>query len=232
MIAGSTVYGGVRPNYYPWNTFLFWYALCFFIIFFPFLVCNLYYAYHDISCVDFRPPPFANGIKMSLAQWFQVDAYIMLGFIVFFFLIGIVAWCSPELACSYGLWEGLHVFYIIWRMAWLIVGSVLFWKGLRGLCFNNVRRYTYAMLIIGYVWLFVELFLAFGYPRPVPYPVAVPVGTGLRSSAVLAPVGLTGTPVYRPGGIVYWSTTSSYHFVQQLSPIFKFLRVSQDRFLN
>ena len=203
MLAGSTVYGGVRPNYYPWNTFLFWYAICFFIMFFPFLVCNLFYAYRDTSCVDIRPPTFAQGIKMSWAQWLQVDAYIILGFIVFFLLLGIIAWCTPELACTYGWWEGLHVFFIIWRLAWLIVGSVLFWKGLRGLCFNNVRRYSFAMLIIGYVWLFVELFLAFGYPRPVPYPVAVPVATGLGSSAVVRPIGATATPIYRPGGIVY-----------------------------
>ena len=196
MLARSTVYGAVPASYYPWNSFLFWYALIFFIIFFPFLVCNLYYAYQDPSCVDFRPPPNANDIKMSLAQWLQVDAYIMLGFIVFFFIIGIIAWTSPHLICCYGFWEGLHVFYIIWRMTWLIVGAVIFWKGLNptGFCDTRVRRYMFAMLIIGFIWLFVELFLAFGYPRPVRYPVAVPVP--LTSTPIIgAPVP---TPFVRP----------------------------------
>ena len=48
----------------------------------------------------------------------------------------------------------------------------------------------WANLIIGFVWLFVELILAFAYPRPVPYPVSVPVG----------PVGPVG-PIGPVGGI-------------------------------
>ena len=202
MLAGSTVYGGyggVRPNYYPWNTFLFWFAICFFIMFFPFLVCDLYYAYHDLSCVRYRPPPYSRGVHMSLRQWLQVDGYIILGFIIIFLILGIIAWCSPELACVYGWWEGLHVFFIIWRMTWLIVGSVIFWKGLNshGLCHRSVGRYMWANLIIGYIWLFVELILAFAYPRPVPYPVSVPVGGPIIST----PAPIISGP-YRPASAI------------------------------
>ena len=101
----------------------------------------------------------------------------MLAFIIIFFILGMIAWCSPELVCTYGWWEGLHVFYIIWRMTWLIVLAVMFWHGYspHNTCRKAVGRYTWALLIIGFVWLFLELALAFLYPRPIPYPVAVPV---------------------------------------------------------
>ena len=93
-------------------------------------------------------------------------------------------------------------------MAWLIVGSVIFWKGLNstGLCHKSVGRYMWANLIIGYIWLFVELILAFAYPRPVPYPIQVPAATGLATGALVKPVisgNITATPMIRPGGIVY-----------------------------
>ena len=196
MLAGSTVYGGVRPNYYPWNTFLFWYAIIYFIIFFPFLVVDLYYAYHDNTCVWVKPPP-NTSIHIALAQWLQADGYIILGFIIIFLLLGIFAWVWPEIVCWYGWWEGLHVFFIIWRLTWLIVGSVMFWHGYNpsGICAGRVRGYMWAMLIIGYVWLFVELFLAFGYPRPVPYPVATPVAAPIST-------GVITTPYYRPASAV------------------------------
>jgi hypothetical protein len=204
MLAGSTVYGGyggVRPNYYPWNTFLFWYAICFFIMFFPFLVCDLYYAYHDVTCAPTKPLP-ASSINMSLKQWLQVDGYIILGFIIIFLILGLIAWCSPELVCTYGWWEGLHVFFIIWRLTWLIVGAVIFWKGLNsvGACGRAIGRYMWANLIIGFIWLFVELILAFAYPRPVPYPVSVPVGAPVISTP--APIVSAPAPYFRPSSAI------------------------------
>jgi hypothetical protein len=66
MLGASTVYGGIRPNYYPWNIFLFWYAICFLIMFLPFLVCDLYYAYQGHNCVTLDPAPGHTGIKVSL----------------------------------------------------------------------------------------------------------------------------------------------------------------------
>jgi hypothetical protein len=79
-------------------------------------------------------------------------------------------------------------------MCWLIVGSIIFWKGLKGRCQGATRKYLWANLIIGYIWLFVELVLAFAYPRPVSYPITTSVG------------GFGPTPIirggYRPSAIV------------------------------
>ena len=205
MLRNSTVYGGLRPNYWPWNTFLLLFAVIFFIMFFPFLVVDLYYAYRDNTCVDVKPPPGTN-IQISLSAWLQVDGYMILAFIIIFFIIAGIAYNNPEWPCVYGNWEGFHVFFIIWRMTWLIVGAVMFWKGYapNNTCSARVGRYMYAMLIIGFVFLFVELILAFAYPRPVLYPVAVPVGTGMPQSALVRPSMMANsTPMYRPGGILY-----------------------------
>lgn len=155
MIGTGNVYGTVSPNYYPWNTFLFWYSICFWIMFLPFLVADLYYAYRDTSCVFLNTT--AGNIDLNLRTWLQVDAYVILGFIVIFFIIGILAIPYPEWQCLYVLWENLHVIFILWRLAWLIVGAVMFWGGINktGLCQQSVRRYMYANLIIGFIWLFV-----------------------------------------------------------------------------
>lgn len=161
MIGAGSVYGQVAPNYFPWNTFLFWYALCWFIMFTPFLVTDLYYAYKDTSCVDF----FSGNIDITLKVWLQADGYVMVGFLVIFLTFGVLAIAYPALQCLYVLWEILHMIFILWRLSWLIVGSVMFWGGFHpsGLCQTNINRYMWANLIIGFVWLFIELILAFAY---------------------------------------------------------------------
>lgn len=195
MIGAGSVYGAVSPNYYPWNTFLLWYALCWVIMFLPFLVTDLYYAYRDTSCVDLH----AGSIDMTLSTWLQVDGWVILGFLIVFVLIGALAIPYPEWQCLYVLWENLHIIFILWRLSWLVVGAVMFWGAYNpsGFCQRNISRYMWANLIIGFVWLFVELILAFAYIRPIPQPVPVPVAatpsgpqimpTTLASSAILYP---------------------------------------------
>jgi hypothetical protein len=158
-------------------------------MFVPFFVCDLFYAYNgDASCVHTQPLP-GSSIDMSLNQWLQVDGYITLSFLIIFFLIGLIACISYQVSCVYVLWEALHVFFIIWRMVWLIVGSIVFWKGLNehGLCGGAVGKFMWANLIIGFVWLFVELVLAFAYPRVARYPMST-IPTVAYSASTVKPV--------------------------------------------
>jgi hypothetical protein len=164
-------------------------------MFLPFLVTDLYYAYRDTSCVDLH----AGSIDMTLSTWLQVDGWVILGFLIVFVLIGALAIPYPEWQCLYVLWENLHIIFILWRLSWLVVGAVMFWGAYNpsGFCQRNISRYMWANLIIGFVWLFVELILAFAYIRPIPQPVPVPVAatpsgpqimpTTLASSAILYP---------------------------------------------
>ena len=183
------------------GAYLFLYAVCFFIMFLPFIVASLYYAYNDSSCTlipgDFWG--FTNGINFNLYKWLQIDAYIALGFVLIFFLIGGLAWCLDGRPCTYGFWEGLHVVFFIWRLVWLIVGAVLFWKDVNpsGFCSRPFANYMKAMLIIGFVWFFVQIFLAFGYPRAILVPTSIPAVT--PNAMMTQNSILPGAPYYHQG---------------------------------
>lgn len=196
MIGVGSVYGAASPNYYPWNTSLLWYALCWCIMYLPFLVTDLYYAYRDTSCVDL----YSGWIGMTLSAWLQADGWVMLAFLILFITIGALAIPYPEWQCLYVLWENLHVIFILWRLAWLIVGSVMFWGNYNKtpFCATNVSRYMWANLIIGYVWLFVELILAFAYIRPIPHAVPVPIASPTPVGPVVMPTTLASSAVLYP----------------------------------
>ena len=203
MLGASVAYRPY-PNYSPWNQFLLYYAICFFIMYFPFLVVDLYYAYRDPSCVN-SLPPFVD-INFTLKVWLQVDGYIILGFIVIFLILGIIACSSVTALWVYGLWEALHMIFMVWRIVWLIIGAIMFWGGYLpgGICFVNIERYMWSMLIIGFVFAVLQPILAFVYPRSVPVaaaPLPVPLSTP-STTAFLAPTA-TVAPLVRPAGRFY-----------------------------
>lgn len=207
MLGASTVAFRPYPNYSPWNQFLLYYAICFFIIYVPFLVVDLYYAYRDTSCVQNWPP--IVDIRFSLKVWLQVDGYIILGFIVFFLILGIIACCSPVALWVYGLWEALHMIFMVWRIVWLIIGAIMFWGGYAptNSCDVRVGRYMWSMLIIGFFFAVLEPIFAFVYPRSVPI-AAAPIPTPLMTptqTALVAPVPTTLAPFARPVRRIYWS---------------------------
>lgn len=183
------------------GSYLFLYAMCFFIMFVPFIVASLYYAYNDITCVDIPGNfwGFTNGINFNLKKWLQIDAYIALGFLVIFLTLGALAWCLNGRSCVYGWWEGLHVVFFVWRLVWLIIGAILFWKDINptASCSKAFGNYMKAMLIIGFVWFFIQIFLAFGYPRAIPVPINVPPITPnvMNTQNSILP----GAPYYNPG---------------------------------
>lgn len=187
------------------GAYLFLYSIIFLIMFVPFIAASLYYAYHDTSCSgipgDFWG--FTNGINFNLYKWLQIDSYIALGFVVIFLLLGGLAWCLMGRPCVYGFWEGLHVLFFIWRLVWLIVGAVLFWNDVNpsGLCSTTFANYMKAMLIIGFVWFFVQIFLAFGYPRGLLVPVGPPVVN--PNGQITQNTILPGAPYYGPPTIIY-----------------------------
>ena len=76
----------------------------------------------------------------------------------------------------------------------------MFWRGFHpsGLCDRNVNRYMWANLIIGYVWLFVELVLAFAYVRPIAQPVPVPVAA-TPTGPIVVPTTLASSAILQPG---------------------------------
>lgn len=153
MISTNPIYRGVAPNYFPWNTFLFLFAIIWSIMFVPFIVADLYFAYRDTSCVQL----FAANIDLSLRTFLLVDAYVMIGFFVVIIFLGIIAILVPERLCIYVLWENTHLIFILWRLSWLVVGAIIFWAHINktGQCDRRISRYLWADLIIGFAFLFI-----------------------------------------------------------------------------
>ena len=80
--------------------------------------------------------------------------------------------------CSYIFWTIGRVIFLCWRLAWLIVGSVLFWKHLLpgNFCDNDpaVKGYMWANLIIGFIQILLSIIFFIWY-RPEPFLVPQPV---------------------------------------------------------
>ena len=76
----------------------------------------------------------------------------------------------------------------------------MFWRDYNPLnfCQNAVRKYMWANLIIGFVWLLVELVLAFAYVRPIARPISVPVAA-TPTGPMVVPATLASSTVLRPG---------------------------------
>jgi hypothetical protein len=71
----------------------------------------------------------------------------------------------------------------------------MFWSGYNktSFCARNISRYMWANLIIGYVWLFVELILAFAYVRPIPQAISMPISIATPNVPLVMPTTLASS---------------------------------------
>ena len=90
--------------------------------------------------------------------------------------------------------------FIAWRLAWLIVGSVLFWRHIRpsGLCGGAINGYMWANLIIGFVHLIAITIFLIVY-RPEPLVLAPPVIPTFTQPVMMTSQRLGATAFRGPG---------------------------------
>ncbi len=114
----------------------------------PFIICDLYFAYNDISCQH-----DSNPIGFNLSTWLAVSGWSMVGFLGLFGILLICVGCKPKGSIPVVI---LQYAYSLFAFAWLIVGCVMFWRYLdpSGNCNSNVSNYMWARLIIGLVGVF------------------------------------------------------------------------------
>lgn len=126
----------------------------------PFGVCDLYYSYKDYSCVWID---IANTkLRFPLQTWLRVDGGVLLGMAVLILLFGIILCCNPS--GGQGLFwchNVLTFLFALFRLAWLIIGAIMFWGYLNKfpLCDTAIRRYMWANLIVGFVLSVLYFFL-------------------------------------------------------------------------
>ena len=174
-IIPGNIYANSGPNYYPWNFCLLFYVFCWGIMHLPFAVADLYYAYRDTSCIYLKH----DNIMVSFYVWFQADGYAIIGFFILFLFVATLGIPYPESECLYIFWQLFQMIFILWRIAWLVIGGVMFWGkiNLTGACQFGISRYLWVVLIIGYTWALLSFFFAFGFIRPKSFAVLVPQPT-------------------------------------------------------
>ncbi len=115
-----------------------------------FIVPSLVYAYEGTTCVN----TLVDGISFTLSTWLQVDAYMRIGVVGILLIAAIASCISLNLGVKMFVCViCLILFYSLFQLAWMIVGSVLFWGKLNpiGVCSGGVQAYMYALLIISYI---------------------------------------------------------------------------------
>ncbi len=115
-----------------------------------FIIPSLIYAYQNSACVLTR----ISGFDLDLKTWLQVDAYTRLGMIGLLLVVAIVFCVSFKAGVGLAICVIiLMILYSLFALAWLIVGSVLFWGKLKptGVCTGGVHDYMYALLIISFI---------------------------------------------------------------------------------
>ncbi len=122
-----------------------------FAIYFPLLVCDMYFGYQQNFCTLI--PANDVGINLTLRTWLLVSAYVSLSMGTLFVLVLIKVLYDLE---SVGLliWYALLSYLVsLFNFCWLIVGAVMFWGYLypKNLCDDSTGTYTYVRLVLGFI---------------------------------------------------------------------------------
>ena len=129
--------------------------LVLFIVALPFGIIDFYYAHRDYSCV--WAPIARYSIPFPLRTWLQVDGGVLLGMAALILLIGMVL-CACPIGCEGLFWlhSALGYLFALFRLAWLIIGAIMFWGYLYKyhLCASSVSTYMWINLIVGFVHAF------------------------------------------------------------------------------
>ena len=112
----------------------------------PFIVCNIYYAYNDTSCVTINPDHFGINLKTYLV----VDG--ILGAIVLFIIIFAVCCIKEEPNSNNCCLNMVGNLATVFGVAWTIIGEIIFWKLIDNTrCDRAVYNYVFAQLVIKFI---------------------------------------------------------------------------------
>jgi hypothetical protein len=128
------------------------------LTFIPFIIADLYYAYHEGTCVDHKIDN--TKISFPLRLWLKVSGYTNL----FLFILPLLTYLVPTCGATILLVHSLYFFlFIFFRFAWLVVGAIMFWGYLwpHRFCASGFNSYMWVNLIVG----FLQILLLFFFQR-------------------------------------------------------------------
>ena len=131
----------------------------------PFIVASLHLATNGADeCFYLLTYPYNFGVPVYL----RVDAFVMLGFAVDCIITIVRSCCCFQSRCSFIFWTTVKWIYCAWRLGWIVLGAVIFWKyqNPQSLCPVSVSRYLWVFLILGMIHMVVTvLFLVLIRPQ-------------------------------------------------------------------
>jgi hypothetical protein len=133
-------------------------AVCLSVLALPFIVCDLYYAYNDQTCM--HVPISNSSINFTLDTWLKVQAYTSIGMLSFLMFIAIFVCCSEKAIVLLVVYLYITVVISLFSIAWLIIGAVMFWGYLypNHFCSSSVSGYIFARLILGIASVGINIF--------------------------------------------------------------------------
>jgi hypothetical protein len=118
----------------------------------PFIVCNLYYAYTDESCVNIYPDHFGVNLKIYLA----VDG--ILGAVVIGIIFTVVFLLKKKPNNNNCCLTTFGNIATAFGIAWTIVGAIIFWKLIDNTkCDNSVYNYVFTQLVTSIICYYLKI---------------------------------------------------------------------------
>ena len=116
----------------------------------PFIICDLYFAFNNISCQH-----DLNPVGITLSTWLQTSGFIVISYLVSLLVLIPLSASNECIKCLLNI-----IKYLItgFSVAWIIVGSIIFWKYLEpsGTCDKSISNYMWARLIIGLIGIYIN----------------------------------------------------------------------------
>lgn len=117
------------------------------IMYTSFIVCDIYFALNDNSCVN----QDVTRLSFNLKTFLLVRGFILLGLIFDVILTLCFTTHSMIGFCTFGQ-ISIFVMICIFSLTWNIIRAVLFWGYMdTSQCSNLVYNYTFASLVIAFV---------------------------------------------------------------------------------
>ena len=126
-------------------------TMCILIFTLPFIVADLYYAYSSDSCLAQSIPDLPTlGTWLAVSGWISIS-FILLTIIILTLLLNMNIQVTDNL-----LINCTRILFSMFNLAWMIVGSVIFWKylGPNDVCSTSLSIYMWVRLIVGLLGIF------------------------------------------------------------------------------
>ena len=134
-----------------------------FLINFPFIVCNLYFAYNGINNCS-KMGILQENLGISLASWLKIFGFNQLLYILSILIAALLRLCTGETKdCLLVFSVCIIIFNSIIQIGWLIIGGILFWGQQYTECSSSLRIFMYCLLIVSYFAIAFNLVLTRKY---------------------------------------------------------------------